>query len=231
MNIVYVEDDPKAQQQMTRFLRQYGHHVRLYDNIHGAQDAIIQQPPDILLCDYRLGDGPNGLTLAEKVRNLYPDCVIVMVSSYTNTENVTDALRMGLDDYITRPLPLEELYRLMMNAFLRRRGESPQNGERLTQGALQLDRARRIALWRGEELVLTPTEFALLNALVSHVGKVMTTVDLCALAKGDRVDFTWAGDLLKQHIFILRKKLEQGGKYPRCIENVRGVGYKWVDRA
>jgi DNA-binding response OmpR family regulator len=231
MDIVYVEDEPKAQRQMARFLKQYGHQIRVYDNIEDALEGIIQQPPDILLCDYQLKDDTNGLTLAEKVRNRFPDCVIVMISSYTNKENVTDAIRMKLDDYITRPLPLEEVYRLMMNAFQRHHGDSPQTSKMLIHGALQLDRARRIALWQGEKLVLTPTEFALLNALASHVGKVMTTVDLCALAKGDRVDFTWAGDLVKQHIHMLRKKLSQGGKYPHCIENVRGVGYKWVDGA
>jgi DNA-binding response OmpR family regulator len=229
MDIVYVEDEHKVQRQVARFLGAYGHRVRVYDNIEDALEGIIRQPPDILLCDYQLKNDTNGLTLAEKVRNRFPDCVIVMISSYTNKDNVTDAIRMKLDDYITRPLPLEEVYRLMMDAFQRHHGDSPQTSKMLIHGALQLDRARRTALWHGEELALTPTEFALLNVLVTYAGRVVTTVDLCALAKGERVDFAWAGDLVKQHIHILRKKLSQSGKHPRCIENVRGVGYKWVD--
>ncbi len=67
MDIVYVEDEHKVQRQVARFLGAYGHRVRVYDNIEDALEGIIRQPPDILLCDYQLKNGTNGLTLAKKV--------------------------------------------------------------------------------------------------------------------------------------------------------------------
>lgn len=228
MDILYVEDDLKTQEQTARFLRQCGHQVTVYDNIHDAFEHVIHHAPDLLLCDYRLGAGTNGLTLAGQVRNRYPTCSIVMVSNYTTAENVIDAMRLGLDDYIQRPIPLQDLYHRLLDVVTRRRQQSPSAEARLIVGALELDRSRRVAQWQGEPLNLSPTEFAILVHLVTHAGKVVTAIDLCALAKGERLDLERAGDLLKQPIFKLRAKLSQEGKYPQPIENVRGVGYRWV---
>lgn len=228
MDILYVEDDLKTQEQTARFLREYGHQVTVYDNIHEAFTHVVHHVPDLLLCDYRLGAGTNGLTLAGQVRNRYPGCAIVMVSNFTTTNNVIDAMRLGLDDYIRRPIPLHELYHRILDAVTRRRQQAPSAESSLVVGALHLDRARRIAQWQGEPLNLTPTEFAILAHLVAHAGKVVTAIDLCALAKGERLELERAGDLLKQPIFKLRAKLSQEGKYPQPIENVRGVGYRWV---
>ncbi len=228
MDILYVEDDLKTQEQTARFLRAQGHQVTVYDNIHEALDHVVHHTPDLLLCDYLLGAGTNGLTLAEQVRNRYPTCSIVMVSNFTTTENVIDAMKLGLDDYIQRPIALQDLYQRILDAVARRRRAFPALEASLEVGALKVDRARRSAQWHGELLHLTPTEFVILTHLAAHAGKVVTAIDLCALAKGERGEFERAGDLLKQPIFKLRAKLSQEGRYPQPIENVRGIGYRWV---
>ena len=81
MRILYVEDQPIEQIPVVRFLQGQEHEVILIDNAFKALDYIKTTEPDVLLCDYLLGNGPSGLLVAEHTRNLYSAATIVMISS------------------------------------------------------------------------------------------------------------------------------------------------------
>ena len=223
MQILFVDDDLSQCEQVAEFLGRFGHQVITRTTIHGALQEIHRQAPDVLLCDYRLSDTEHGLMLARQVRNLLPDCVILMISAYTAIENVTEALQLGLDDYLSRPITLSATYQRILDAVAKRQGGGQGKPDILMVGLLHLDRTTRIARWYGETLALSGTEFDMVYHLALRAGKVVTAVDLCALVRGERVEVRQATHLLKQPMFKLRAKLTQEGKYPQPIHNVRGV--------
>jgi len=228
MHILYVEDDLKLQQQTAKFLASNQHQVTTFTNALDALRFAQTESFDVLLCDYKLGTHPNGLALAQQVRNLRPDCPIVMVSNFATVEDLSRGYDVDVDAYLKRPISLVELMKRIYAASERRRAKYPSTPPQVICGPLTLNKRERTATWHAEPLMLTPTEFTLLAQLASQPGQVFSTNDLCALTKGSRVGARQARELLKQHIFQLRARLGQGGKYTQPIENVRGQGYKLV---
>ncbi len=228
MHIVYVEDDLKIQAQTSKLLRREGHEVTAFADVPHALSFLRTTQPALLLCDYRLEGSLNGLALAKQARLLYPACPIVMISSYTTTDNVIDALELDVDAYVKRPISFPDLLNKLYEAVARRRHKQASGSPRLSSGALVLDISRRVATCHGESLDLTPTEFGILAQLVSKPGHVFTMVDLCAAVKGVRLECEQARQLLKPHICALRAKLSREGLCPPPIRNVRGQGYQWL---
>lgn len=226
MFIVYVEDESHLRQQITRFLEHFQHRVVSFPGALPALDFLRLTEPDLLLCDFLLEGGPNGLSLAEQVRNLYPACPIVMVSQYMEKEDLAHAIQVGVDGYVSRPVSLEDLHQHLWDTLERRRRLFPRTQTEIHSGALRLHIPARQATWHGQPLHLTPTEFALLHQLLKVPGQVIRTEDLCAAVKGIRADYEQAGDWLKPHLRRLRQKLERKGQ-PSPIRNVHGVGYLW----
>lgn len=228
MRILYVEDDLKLQQQTVKLLRHEKHEVFPFADMVSALNFARGTQPDVLLCDYKLEGSVNGLALAKQVRQLYPACTIVMVSFFTTTENVIEALEIGVDAYIQRPILFPDLLDKLYAAVERRRSKYPPQVSRIVSGPLTIDDSQRRATWHGQRLELTPTELALLTLLGSKPGHVFTAVDLWAAARGVRLKRKEAQLLLKPHLSSLRAKLTQNGKYPQPIQNVRGQGYQWL---
>jgi DNA-binding response OmpR family regulator len=228
MRILYVEDDLKLQLQIVKLLRHEKHEVFHFADVVSALKFVRENQPDVLLCDYRLEGSVNGLALAKQVRQLYPACTIVMISFFTTTENVIEALEMEVDAYIQRPVPFPDLLDKLYAAVERRRSKYPLRTPQIVLGPLTIDESGRSATWYGQRLDLTPTEYALLAQLVSRPGYVFTPVDLCAAVRGVRFERQEARQLLKPHLSALRAKLTQDGKYPQPIRNIRGQGYQWL---
>jgi DNA-binding response OmpR family regulator len=229
MRILFVEDDPKLQRETAHFLEAHQHEVTVCGSVPEGLAYAEQHEPDLLLCDYRLEGGPNGLVLAKQVRNLYKDCVIVMISAYAETDHVIEALLLDLDHYVRRPITLEALHDELWKAVDLHHQKHPPTSPILTAGALVLDTDSDEATWHGEPLDLSPREGRLLAALVVAPGRVVSMVDLWAVVGAERVTPAHAADLLRLYLHRLRHKLTQGGKYPWPIVNVRGKGYRWSE--
>jgi two-component system cell cycle response regulator len=154
MHILFVEDDPRLQRETARFLEAHQHEVTVCSNVPEGLAYAEQHEPDLLLCDYRLEGSPNGLVLAKQVRNLYKDCVIVMISAYAETDNVIEALLLDLDHYIRRPITLEALHDELWKAVdfhRQKRASRPGSCGRSAQAvpappAAQTDSGRQISL-------------------------------------------------------------------------------------
>ena len=228
MHILYVEDDLKIQTQTAIYLRSQNHHITCFDTMQAAAKFIISEQFDLLLCDFKLPGGPNGLALAQQVRNLYPACPIVMVSNFATVTDVSRGYEIDVDAYVPRPISLPDLMTKLSEAAERRQQKFDFAEVPIIRKSLTIDKSKRIVVWYNELLQLTPSEFALLVLLASKPGHVFSVTDLCAMTKGLRVPTSEARKLVKQHIFHLRLKLEQEGKHPQPIENVHGQGYKWT---
>ncbi|MDE3091849.1 MAG: response regulator transcription factor, partial [Chloroflexota bacterium] len=139
-------------------------------------------------------------------------------------------LELGADDYIVKPFNFRELVARIHAALRRReidRTLAPSRNDRLTIGEIILDRTAH-QVWRGKQLVeLTPREFDLLVALMTHVGEAISRHDLLDQVWGE----DWVGDprTLDVHIRGIREKLGEDAIPTGYIETVRSYGYRFVD--
>ncbi len=229
MLVLHVEDDPIQQRFVSKVLSSQRHSVVTFASALPALDYARKTEPDVLLVDYQLGDGPDGLRLAEQIRHFYPGCVIVMISGVAGLPEAIRAMQSGVDDFFIKPVKAETLVSDLWGAVLRRRAWLPLPAGRSETNALLIDKKRRTATWHGQPLPLTPIQFALLEHLSSRPNATIGFSELYTYCKGKMGPSDTAREMLKQHIIRLRKKLEQNGKYPRAVVNVWGQGFKWVE--
>ena len=199
-----------------------GHQViTAYDGLTAVK-RFREESPDIVLLDLAM-PGPDGFTVAGQMRASGPAPILV-VSGESAEEAKVRALGIGADDYLVKPFGKAEL--LARIAAVMRRVDRAAGGRRrpgpLTAGALVLEPARHEAHVGDEALVLTPTEYRLLEALVRAAGDIVPHHLLARAgwpAETDP-DLLW----LKPHLARLRAKVEAAGG--PAIVAIRGVGYR-----
>lgn len=218
---ILVVDDEK---QIRRFLRT-GLSVHGYEVIEAESgaEALRQastQSPDLVVLDLQLGD-MDGLDVLQRIREWSSLPVLILSVRNREIEKVR-ALEMGADDYITKPFGIAEFI-ARVNALLRRIPEAVAQPV-FTVGELSIDVARRQVLLGGAEIRLSPKEYALLQYLARHAGKVVTHEQMLKEIWGDG----HAEDAHYLRIFMrkLRQKVEKDPTQPRYIVTEVGVGYR-----
>lgn len=218
---ILIVDDEK---QIRRFLRT-GLSVHGYDVIEAESgaEALRQastQSPDLVVLDLQLGD-MDGLDVLQRIREWSSLPVLILSVRNREVEKVK-ALEMGADDYITKPFGIAEFI-ARVNALLRRIPEAVAQPV-FTVGDLSIDIARRQVLLGGAEIKLSPKEYALLQYLARHAGKVVTHEQMLKEIWGDG----HAEDAHYLRIFMrkLRQKVERDPTQPRYIVTEVGVGYR-----
>ncbi|MFF9348348.1 response regulator transcription factor [Streptomyces sp. NPDC014734] len=188
-----------------------------------ALRALYKHRPDGLILSLRL-PGLDPWELLERVRDM-SDLPIAVVDQVYRVADAARALEAGADDYLTPDLS-RRLYGPLLRARLRRAVESaPQPASLIEDGLFTLDLSAHEAVLAGHWLDLTPTEFALLAALVRHPGQVLSADqllrmvwDLPADSDASRVKYT---------VLRLRRKIARTTGAQPPIETVRGVGYRY----
>lgn len=228
MQFVYVEDEPEVRRQTLAWLRYERHEVTVFDNVIDALNHLRSNEPEVLLCDYRLDGGPNGLVLAGQVRQLYPACTIVMISNYAEKPEFEQAFGLGVDDFVSRPIDFPALLDRIWKAVQRRRAlVPPPSPAMLVSGPLVVEATTRSVALDGQPFPLTPSQYEILHYLVARPGQPVSFSDLGAHLWGERLDRKSARKRLKPHIASLREKLEKRITRPLII-NLRGYGYRWA---
>jgi DNA-binding response OmpR family regulator len=215
--ILLVEDDPDLNDITSEALRLAGHGVVAAPSIAAAA-AALRGPVDLIILDVMLPDG-SGLDFADRLREGRAT-PIIFLSALGQVGQRIEGLRAGGDDYLTKPYVLEEL-EARVDALLRRnRPAAPARTLRL--GSLTMEFAPRRALVSGEDILLTPKEFAVLESLVRTGDQFLPARDLYQAVWGphDPVDVR----TVREHVYRLRVKLGEHGT-PR-IEGARGQGYR-----
>jgi DNA-binding response OmpR family regulator len=144
----------------------------------------------------------------------------------TAREEETDAvlgLELGADDYVIKPFRMRELV-ARIHAVLRRQEEAPRRFEILRAGEIVVDERTHTVTAAGQEVALTPIEFALLVILMRSPGRVFPRAELVDLLSESH--FTGLDSTLNVHIRNLRLKIEPDPAQPRYIETVFGIGYR-----
>ena len=221
LRILVVDDDPAMVGAITALVGTEGHQViTAYDGLNAVR-RFREEAPDIVLLDLAM-PGPDGFTVAGQMRAIAPTPIVV-VSGENSEEAKVRALGIGADDYIVKPFGRAELL-ARIAAVMRRvdRAGTGAGAGPLTYGSLTLEPNRHEADVDGRPLVLTPTEYRLLEALVRANGDLVAHLLLARAgwpAETDP-DLLW----LKPHMARLRAKIV-GLDGPR-IAAVRGVGYR-----
>src|SRR5260221_5925002 len=175
MQILFVEDELISRSNIKRKIEAAGHTVVVFDNSIDAMNYLDSAEPDVVLTDYRLGNVPDGLMLAEHVRRRYPHCVIVLISAFAGFEEAVKALQANADDFIQKPISGHELLNRIYNAYTRRRIWLPYKDKPIEEiPNLKVDRVNRSAEWRRRPIQLTPSEFQILAILTTRPGDVFS---------------------------------------------------------
>jgi two-component system KDP operon response regulator KdpE len=179
-----------------------------------------QHRPDLVLLDLGLPD-LTGQTVLQRLREWSAAPVIILTVQDAQTEKVL-ALDKGADDYVTKPFHTGELLARMRAALRHAQGQNVDANFR--NGDLEVDLAARVVLRQGQEVRLTPTEYALLRLFVTQAGKVLTHRQILTDVWGPNVSGDTHG--LRVHIAHLRDKIEKDSSRPELITTEPGVGYR-----
>jgi DNA-binding response OmpR family regulator len=218
MRILVVEDDAKMAELLRRGLTDQGHTVDVApDGLKGLEKAQAM-PLDVIVLDVML-PGVDGLQVAKRLRASGIRTPILMLTARDSVPDVVRGLDVGADDYLTKPFSFEVLAaRLRVIA----RRTSTESSSVLQISDLTLNTEAH-EVHRGKRaLVLTRTEFVILEHLMRRAGRVVSRDDLIEAAWG--IDREVESNTLDVFIFQLRSKIEAGGA-SRLIQTVRGFGY------
>ena len=220
--VLVVDDDPSIVELVRLYLEREGYRVLVaYDGLE-ALELARQQQPDLIVLDLLLPE-VDGLDVC-RILQTESDVPIIMLTAKTAEEDKLVGLRLGADDYVTKPFSPRELV-ARVQAVLRRVGKESPNGPAEVRFAdLVVDRRCHEVRMRDEVVDLTPTEFRLLEVLAGEPGRAFTRLELL-----DRVfgyDFEGFERTVDVHVKNLRKKIEPDPRQPIYLKTVYGVGYK-----
>ena len=239
--IILVDDDANILASVRMALEAEGFGVRSFTDGESALEGLAQTPADIGLFDIKM-PRMDGLELLRKLRQTSQMPVLFLTSKDDEIDEVF-GLKMGADDYITKPFS-QRLLIERIRAVLRRTkarneraptlsgtsnkaGADGDNEHLMVRGRLSLDAERHDCMWSGEPVSLTVTEFMILDALARRPGVVKSRDQLMDAAYDEQV---YVDDrTIDSHIKRLRRKFRQTDKTFDAIETLYGVGYKFKE--
>ncbi|MGC1271290.1 MAG: response regulator [Croceibacterium sp.] len=217
--ILIVDDEPAIRRLLASCLRRSDHEIIEADSARAALASLAIDKPDVVLLDLGLPDR-DGLELIGLIRSA--GVAVLVISARNETEQKVAALDLGADDYITKPFDTEEVLARIRTALRHRR--LPQVQAVQLFGDVEIDLDRRHVRKAGEQVHLTPKEFALLAELAANAGRVVTHRHLLRSIWGaghdDDVEY------LRVAARGLRVKLEDNPSRPELVLNELGVGYR-----
>lgn len=220
--ILVVDDDPKILRLLRVELTAQGFQVLVAERGREALEVVERQRPDLVILDIIM-PGMDGLEVLRRLRESSGVPVILLTAKGTDADKII-GLELGADDYLAKPFNPEELT-ARMRAVLRRTQvrEAPASGDRLVCGDIVVDLARRTVFVRNRPVVLSRTEWQLLQQLCANAGRVMLHEDLLSRTWGP--EYRDDVQYLRVWISRLRQKLEDNPSDPQYIRTVQGVGY------
>ena len=220
--VLVVDDDPAIQRTLAIGLRARGYDVLPARDGRTAVQACRDDEPDVVLLDLGLPD-LSGVEVLRSVREWSAVPVIVLSARHGSDDKV-EALDVGADDYVTKPFGMDELLARVRAAV--RRSVPDQLPAPVVTDAFTIDLAARQVLREGTEVRLTPTEWRLLESLVSRPGRLVPQRQL--LSDGWGPGYVAETNYLRVYVAGLRRKLEPDPSRPRYLITEPGMGYRFV---
>jgi DNA-binding response OmpR family regulator len=225
VNTVLVVDDKRELVTMVRdYLTAEGFRVV---TAHDGQEALFvarEEHPDLIVLDLMMPKMGGYDFIRAYTRE--SDAPILILTAKLDESDKVLGLELGADDYVTKPFSMRELT-ARVRALIRRANKSPHLPDVLSTGQVILDRGRRTVRVQDRDIEnLTPSEFSLLEALMSVPGRVYSRYDLLEHLQGDA--YEGYERTIDVHIRNLRTKIEPDPRNPKYVETVYGVGYRFA---
>ncbi len=223
--VAVIEDEFALRENYADVLRKQGYSVQTFANRKDAMAVFEQRLPDLAIIDIGLEEEVDGgFTLCRSLRSMSETLPIIFLTARDSDVDTVSGLRIGADDYLTKDISLPHLLARIAALFRRldAMNEPASNEAVLEQGDLSMDTQRMVALWRGENVDLTVTEFWMIHALAKYVGHVKNRQQLMQESQMVVDDST-----ITSHIKRIRKKFLQIDSEFDCIDTVYGMGYRW----
>jgi DNA-binding response OmpR family regulator len=221
MKILVVEDEAHVVSVIRRSLSEAGYEVSVAMDGNSGYQMAKTNPFDLLILDIMM-PGMNGLELCRKLRSEDLRMPILMLTALNTTENIVSGLDSGADDYLAKPFSFNELLARIRSLLRRNTGDGPGSSRTFSIGALHLDPDAKRVEYEGEPILLTATEFRLLEYFLRNKNKVLSRVDILEAVWG--IDFNMSTNVVDVYINYLRKKLDKAGA-EKLIHTQVGMGY------
>ena len=230
--IALVDDDRNILTSVSMTLETEGFDVETYTDGQSALDAFSRSMPDLAILDIKM-PRMDGMDLLQRLRQKSSLPVIFLTSKDDEVDEIV-GLRMGADDYVTKPFS-QRLLLERIRSLLRRKdanegklvGEESEDTKVLVRGELSIDPLRHSVTWKGLNVTLTVTEFLLLQALAQRPGFVKSRDQLMDVAYDEQI---YVDDrTIDSHIKRLRKKMRSVDNSFSAIETLCGIGYRYSE--
>ncbi|MGH1377827.1 MAG: response regulator transcription factor [Alphaproteobacteria bacterium] len=228
--IFLVDDDRNILLSVSMALEAEGFNVETFNDGEAGLNAILENNPALVILDVKM-PRMDGIEVLSKLREESSIPVIFLTSKDDEVDQVI-GLRMGADDYITKPFS-QRLLIERIKVLLRRRDfmkseiETQKEDQNIEYGHLILDDSRHLCSWKGKPLNLTVTEYLLVKSLAMRPGHVRNRDQLIDMAYGENI---YVDDrTVDSHIKRVRKKFKKLDDEFDKIETLYGVGYRYKE--
>jgi DNA-binding response OmpR family regulator len=222
-SILVVDDESLIRGVVSAALEREGHSVREAPDGRSAVAEAEHSLPDLVVLDVGLPD-VDGWEVCRRLRTR-GDVPVLFLTALADEANMVRGLRLGGDDYLTKPFNPDVLSARV--AALLRRAHRPDQGSReiVRIGGVSVDLVAGEVRCDGVVVKLTASEFRILASLVRRPGAVLSSHELMRAAQGYDMPEDEANDIVKVHVRRIRRKIEPDPDHPRYVLNVRGLGY------
>jgi len=221
MRILIVEDEVRISDFLQRGLRAEGHFCVVANDGEAGLALALDGDFDLLLLDMML-PGIHGRDICQQLRMKQVNTPLIILSAMDSLDDVIAGLRMGADDYMTKPFSFEELL-ARIESVMRRNSELVGDEESLAVGPLAFNRQSLRFSVDGKDIAMTAKELAIIELLMSHPSTLFSRERILSNVWGMNMDPLT--NVVDVYIGKLRKKID-GGRSKSMIETIRGLGYR-----
>ena len=224
MKILIVEDEHKLSDSIVTYLKSEKYLCEQAFDYNEALEKVRGNDYDCVLLDLMLPGG-SGLDILRDIKRRNNPAGVIIVSAKDSLDDKVKGLEIGADDYLPKPFHLAELG-MRVYAIIRRKEFGASNT--LENNGIKINLLEKSVEANGRPVTLTKSEYDLLLFFIGNRNRVLSKGAIAEHLSGDFADMMDNFDFVYTHIKNLKAKLAQTGM-PNCIQNVYGMGYKWIE--
>lgn len=224
MKILIVEDEHKLSDSIVTYLKSEKYLCEQAFDYNEALEKVRGYDYDCVLLDLMLPGG-SGLDILRDIKRRNNPAGVIIVSEKDSLDDKVKGLEIGADDYLPKPFHLAELG-MRVYAIIRRKEFGASNT--LENNGIKINLLEKSVEANGRPVTLTKSEYDLLLFFIGKRNRVLSKGAIAEHLSGDFADMMDNFDFVYTHIKNLKAKLAQKGM-PNCIQNVYGMGYKWIE--
>jgi DNA-binding response OmpR family regulator len=229
IRILIVEDEEAIRTGLIDVLVYHGYETdSAATGPEGLQKALTGRF-DLILLDVML-PGMDGYAICEKIRVVDRDQPIIMLTAKSSDEEIIEGLKLGADDYVSKPFSIQQLV-LRIEAVLRRSQIVQEQSRMLSIGGIEVDTENLSAINGSDEIAFTKREIEVLSYLANNCDRPVPREELLSKVWGYARDLGIETRTVDIHIAKIRRKIEVDPKQPALLITVRGAGYRLVSES